>query len=124
MAYGSIPRNAIAAVAGSGRHHVPLVEAAWMGGARRDSLRQVTSSCRLSGIGPFLCGCSGGRITPFLSLELEWIEATTIDAVKWLQKGNPLWVLPTKDFAPQHYGPLFLTLTGPFPGSMASASAF
>lgn len=47
--------------------------------------------------------------------ELEWIEATTVDMVRWLQAGNTLWVAPTKQFAPLPYGPFFYYLQALLP---------
>ncbi len=55
-----------------------------------------------------LIGLSVIRLTyPF---ELEWIEGATVDTIRWLAAGNPLYAAPSVRFIPPVYNPLYYYL--------------
>ena len=42
--------------------------------------------------------------------ELEWMEGATVDHVRWILSGRPLYVEPSAEFVPNIYGPLYFYL--------------
>jgi hypothetical protein len=42
--------------------------------------------------------------------ELEWMEGATVDHVRWILSGRPLYVEPSVEFVPNIYGPLYFYL--------------
>jgi len=96
----------------------------WSTGARpkqkfyrwtRTSVSTTASSVFRSGsivVGAALIGCllwvALGRL--FYPYELEWMEGGSVDHVRWILAGHPLYVAPTLAFIPYVYAPLYYYL--------------